>query len=265
MKMTPRLSSLIRILVGDTSSSVRFVRDGPGWLRRNLPKGQFLAPTPIEADRIEALAFETELAGAKPLWEGYAAVPDYPRPTAGSKRRSGQVRSPASAGHLFAWLAAERAATIIVEFGTAFGVSGMYWLAGLKGNSEGRLLTFEPNAVWAEIARANLASISDQFDLVIGTFEECIDSTLRLGQRIDIAFVDAIHTSAFVFRQFQVLMPRMKPDGLILFDDINFSDDMASCWRAISHEPCIVASATIGQRLGIVELDQTADDASIQR
>jgi predicted O-methyltransferase YrrM len=265
MKVMRSLSSLKRILVGETPDSVRFVCGGSGWLVRNLPEPHFSPPKLVDADWIEARASETERMGAKPLWAGYAAVPNYSRAAADSKRRSDQVRSPALAGRLFAWLARERAATIIVEFGTAFGVSGMYWLAGLKGNRRGRLLTFEPNAVWVEIARANLASISDQFDLVTGTFEECIDLTLRPGQRIDIAFVDAIHTSAFVFRQFDILISRMAPGGLILFDDINFSDDMASCWHAISRDPRIVASATIGRRLGIVELGLAADRYAVHK
>jgi predicted O-methyltransferase YrrM len=35
---------------------------------------------------------------------------------------------------------------LVVEVGTAFGVSGMYWLLGLRGS--GRLVTFDPNNVW---------------------------------------------------------------------------------------------------------------------
>jgi predicted O-methyltransferase YrrM len=263
MNLVRRFSPLKNVLSKDTPNSVRYVRKGQGWLMRNLPGPNLSLPKPIDADRIEAHASETERMGGKPLWEGYAGVPDYPRVTTDTTRRSDQVRSTALAGYLFAWLAAERDPSIVVEFGTAFGISGMYWLAGLK-RSHGRLLTFEPNAIWADIARANLASISANFELVTGTFEECIDSTLPPGQRIDIAFVDAIHTSAFVSRQFDILMPRMTPCGLILFDDINFSADMTSCWYAISRDPRIVASVTIGRRLGIIELGPAADRLTVQ-
>ncbi|MCI0428972.1 MAG: class I SAM-dependent methyltransferase [Rhodospirillales bacterium] len=252
MNVVRRLLSLKP--AGDASSSVHFVHAGSGWLMHNLREPRFSPPKPIDADRIEARAVATERMGAKPLWEGYAAVTNYPRATAESRRRSDEVRSSSSAGRLFAWLAAHRVAPLIVEFGTAFGVSGMYWLAGLKRDPKGRLLTFEPNALWAEIARENLAAISPQFDLVTGTFEECIDSSLLPGQRIDIAFVDAIHTSECVLREFEILLPRMTAGGLILFDDIGFSADMESCWHAIARDPRVVASATFGGRLGIVEL-----------
>jgi len=196
--------------------------------------------------------------GAQPLWEGYAAVKNYPRATGGSDRRSEEVRSSALNGRFFTWLAAKRRAMLVVEFGSAFGISGMYWLSGLKHDTDARLLTFEPNAVWANIAKVNLAAVSSQFDLVQGTFEENIESMLPPDRRIDIAFVDAIHTSEFVFRQFAILLPHMDPGGLILFDDIDFSPDMVSCWETLSRHPRVRASAAIGRRLGIVELDPSA-------
>jgi predicted O-methyltransferase YrrM len=246
--------SLLRSFGGRTAAiPINFIQDGPGWLTRNLP-ARFSPPKPIDAELIEARAAETQALGAKALWNGYEAVRDYPRATSGSARSSDQVRSTASAGRLYAWLAAERAASTIVEFGTAFGVSGMYWLAGLKSNGTGRLLTFEPNETWAEIARGNLAAVNEKFDLVVGTFEDNIARMLKPGGRIDIAFVDAIHTSEFVFRQFAILLPLMQPGGLVLFDDIDFSDDMASCWQEVARDPRIVASATVDKRLGIVEL-----------
>lgn len=263
MNLMRRFSPPKGVVAKNTPNFVHYRREGEGWLVRNLPESHLILPKPIDADRIEARAAATERMGAKPLWEGYAAVPNYPRSTADSMRRSDEVRSSISAGRLFAWLAAQRTATLIVEFGTAFGISGMYWLAGLKHDPEGRLLTFEPNALWAEIARENLAAISRQFNLVTGTFEENIDSTLRPGQRIDIAFVDAIHTSAFVLRQFDILLPRMTPGGLMLFDDIDFSGDMESCWHAIALDPRVVASATFGRRLGIVELGSTAGSLAV--
>ena len=255
MSISQQLSSVVRLITGYTPVPVEFVREGSGWLTKNLPKPSFSPPKPVDADRIEARARETEKLGAKPLWSGYAEIPGHPQPGAGSTRKSDDVRSSALAGRLYAWLASERSAKLIIEFGTAFGVSGMYWLAGLKRTPAGRLLTFEPNVVWAEIARTNLASIGQHFELVVGTFEESIGTAMSSDQRIDIAFVDAIHTSEFVFRQFEILLPRMRPGGLVLFDDIDFSDNMAACWRALANDNRVAASATFSKRLGIVELN----------
>ncbi|CAN5310584.1 hypothetical protein BH10PSE9_BH10PSE9_21780 [soil metagenome] len=156
-------------------------------------------------------------------------------------------------GRFYAWLAASRRPQVIVEFGTAFGVSGMYWLAGLKAATGGELLTFEPNTTWAAIADKNLAAISDRYTLTVGTFEDNAERVLA-GRTIDIAFVDAIHTGAFVRAQYTILRRHMQAGGIVLFDDINFSDDMGACWSEIAIAPEVAASARIGNRLGIVEL-----------
>jgi predicted O-methyltransferase YrrM len=142
---------------------------------------------------------------------------------------------------------------VIVEFGTAFGVSGMYWLSGLQMNAFGRLLTFEPNEVWARIAGENLSVVSSRFELTVGTFEENIDRVLRPGESIDLAFIDAIHTSEFVRPQFEAVVARLAAGGLVLLDDIDFSRDMRSCWDGIREDDRVAASVEV-ERVGVVEL-----------
>ncbi|HEY0792668.1 MAG TPA: class I SAM-dependent methyltransferase [Chthoniobacterales bacterium] len=253
-----RLTLLKRMLLPSKQRSdamrVDFVVKRPGWMTENIREPAFAPPLCPEWRQIEKQAAKTEALGAKPLWDGYKTVVNYPRATSDSQRSSDQVRSTARAGIFFAWLASRRSANLIVEFGTAFGVSGMYWLAGLKQNQSGRLLTFEPNPVWAEIARHNLAQISNQFELTVGTFEEHIDAKLGPFRRIDIAFVDAIHTGDFVRQQFDLLAPRMQAGGLILVDDVNFSPDMATCWQSLARDPRAHASITLDGRIGLVEL-----------
>jgi predicted O-methyltransferase YrrM len=128
----------------------------------------------------------------------------------------------------------------------------MYWLSGLEMNAAGRLLTFEPNKVWAPIARGNLDAIGTRFELTVGTFEENIDRMLRSGEQIDIAFIDAIHTSEFVVPQFQIVAARLAPGGLVLLDDIDFSDDMRSCWELLRGDSRVAASVEV-DRVGVLE------------
>ena len=135
----------------------------------------------------------------------------------------------------------------------AFGVSGMYWLSGLEGNNFGELLSFDPNEVWAEIAKKNLSGISNRFQLVNGTFEDNIDAYLGSDRQIDMAFIDAIHTSEFVFSQFEIVVARLAPNGIVLLDDIYFSEDMKYAWKTMALSDRVKASAAI-ERVGIVEL-----------
>jgi predicted O-methyltransferase YrrM len=157
-------------------------------------------------------------------------------------------------GRLFSWLAERRAPSLIVEVGTAFGVSARYRAEGLKAAaSGGRLLTFDPNETWHEIASRHLMDYDEMVDARLGTFEDAIDSCLKPGQTIDIAFIDAIHTNDFVSRQVEILIERLAPRGLILLDDISFSDDMARCWQNWATDHRVLASVAVANRVGFLE------------
>jgi len=129
----------------------------------------------------------------------------------------------------------------------------VYWLSGLEMNGAGRLLTFEPNEVWAHIAKANLAVIGERFELIVGTFEERIDGVLSPQETIDVAFIDAIHTSAFVNPQFEAVATRLSAGGLVLLDDIDFTSDMRSCWRNRMRDDARLAASVEVGRVGVVE------------
>lgn len=230
---------------------LQFELSGPSWLTTNLAQGipTLAAPgNPI----IEDQARKTEEVGARPLWEGYAALDDYTASTT-QARSSNDVRTMPQTGNFFSWLAEVRRPDRIVEFGTAFGVSGMYWLSGLEKAGTGHLMTYEPNSDWASFAEQNLLKISNRFTLTHGTFEDNAAATLE-PQSVDIGFIDAIHTDEFVTQQWAILKPFMKPGGLVLFDDINFSPSMQACWKKMARMPEAVASAAVVGRVGIVEL-----------
>jgi predicted O-methyltransferase YrrM len=220
------------------------------WLARRLPNGSLRPAVHPLAEKIERLASSTDRLGPQPLWQGYA--PQGP----GTVRLPSQVRIPRLLGNWFAELASQRKPSTVVEFGTAFGVSGMYWLAGIQSNGRGQLLAFEPNERWAAVARQNLSAIGKRFILQVGTFEQHIDQCLAATASIDIAFVDAIHRSEFVLPQLEMVVARCSPGALIILDDINFSPDMVDCWRRVSSDRRFIASAVLAQRLGIVELSK---------
>jgi predicted O-methyltransferase YrrM len=226
-------------------TSVSIVRAEPqSWIARHLRFNRPFKQMPL-IERIEERARITQAQGSQPLWEGYGQ--------SGSRRDSEQVRTNSSIGSLLINVTMQRKPHLVVEFGTAFGISGMYWLAGLEANNAGHLLTFEPNALWATIADENLATISNRYTLTIGTFEENLSIVDQRTEKIDLGFIDAIHTPAFVLPQLALVQERCAPGALIFLDDIEFSKDMHSCWEDISHDRAYAASAAIGN-LGLIEL-----------
>lgn len=242
-------------MFGTRDIEITSVKAGNGWLDATLPRS--FDPAVIDVSAVHARAEQTSRLGDRPLWEGYQNVENYPRATTGN-RTSEQVRTAEDMGALYAWLVSMRRPEIIVEFGTAFGISGMYWLTGLKIAGQGKLFTYEPNRIWAEIAEGNLKAISDRFTLTNGIFEEHAAATLT-ERSVDIAFIDAIHTSDFVYAQYDKLKPYLKNNALVLFDDIGFSPDMAQCWNDLANRAEVLSSYQLGDRVGLVELRLTRD------
>ncbi len=226
---------------------LKWIKRYPGtWLCENLGSRKQSVPQYNSfTNKIKELAASANNIGPLPAWEGYQQ--------AELIGTSDLASISSTMGHFFSWLCQKKKPSVIVEFGTAFGVSGMYWLAGLELNKNGRLLTFDPNEQWAKIAKANLESISNRFDLTVGTFEENIDSVLN-NRKIDIAFIDAIHTSEFVLPQLELVIERLSARAIVVFDDIDYSEDMKNCWNTIANSDRIAASLEVSCRVGIIEL-----------
>jgi predicted O-methyltransferase YrrM len=226
-----------------THLNLRWIKTG-GWLGRHLKN---VVPHAPRKQHIEAAAQATDRLGPQLLADEYGER--------GGTRAPAVVRSAPSAGDLYAWLVQRRKPGVVVEFGSAFGVSGMYFCAALEAAHTGHLYTFEINGAWADIAERNIRSVSDRFTLTRAPFEDQVDAIVR--NPIDIALVDGIHTYAFVQRQFSILKPRMSRGGLIAFDDIDFAKPgarMHEAWTDIVATDGIVAAVEVHGRLGLVEL-----------
>ncbi len=162
-----------------------------------------------------------------------------------------QVRSGTAVCRFFNYLALQKRPKAILEFGAAFGASGMYWLAGLSEHPDGTLYSFEPNTEWCAIARGNFAHVSERFVLTETTFEGQYRSVPAC---VEVAFIDAIHTKDFVLRQFDLVREVCAKRAIVIFDDIHFSPDMRDCWAEICARTDLPGAWQIGKRVGLVEL-----------
>ncbi|WP_081289897.1 O-methyltransferase [Mycobacterium colombiense] len=197
-------------------------------------------PPAVRKTQIESSARATEKLGALPLAEAYGQP--------GATRKPKQVRAASWQGDLYAYLVDWHDPRIVVEFGSAFGVSGMYLSSALR---QGWMYSFEINPSWADIAERNIKSVTDRYTLTRGAFEDHVGD---IPESIDLALVDGIHTHDFVTRQWQILQPRMAPGALVLFDDIDFNRGMGEAWRDICADPHVVGAVEVSKRLGLVEL-----------
>lgn len=105
----------------------------------------------------------------------------------------------------------------VVEIGTFTGYSSICLARGLPGG--GQLYCFDVNAEWTAIAQRywEKEGVADRIELHLGEAKE----TLRDWEprtAIDLAFIDADKPGYDSY--FELLMPRMKPDGLFIFDNM---------------------------------------------
>ncbi len=121
--------------------------------------------------------------------------------------------------------------SLIIEMGTAFGVSTS-WLA--MANPEIPVVTIEGNPHFAEIALKQFKAFHlENIQVVNAYFEAALP---RLGIEADkrlLVFIDGNHTSSATLEYFEFFRKLKNHNCILVFDDINWSSDMMKAWKLI--------------------------------
>lgn len=120
-------------------------------------------------------------------------------------------------GTFLSILARSIGARSAIEIGTFTGYSAICIARGLP--PDGRLLCCDVNEDYAAIARRYFerAGVASRIDLRIAPALDTLKS-LPHDARFDLAFIDADKVSYSAY--YEAILPRMRPDGLILFDNV---------------------------------------------
>jgi caffeoyl-CoA O-methyltransferase len=107
-----------------------------------------------------------------------------------------------------------------VEVGTFTGYSAIAIARGLA--ADGRLLCCDVSDEWAAVARRYFAraGLQDRIDLRVAPALDTLRA-LPTTPAIDLAFVDADKPSYRAY--YEELLPRLRPNGLLLFDNVLWS------------------------------------------
>ncbi|MFW6336083.1 MAG: O-methyltransferase [Phycisphaeraceae bacterium] len=142
--------------------------------------------------------------------------------TAAETGNAARMQIPGDQG---AWLTATVAAMnaqLAVEIGTFTGHSSICIARGLSGS--GTLHCFDRSESYTAIARAfwSRAGVDDRITLHLG---DALEKLAELpDQPIDFAFIDADKTG--YARYYDALLPRLRPGGLIAFDNMLWGGDV---------------------------------------
>lgn len=132
------------------------------------------------------------------------------------------------------------------------GVSASYQGAALELNGFGRLVTIEGRPEVAAIASRTIASLAlgSHVDARVGWFAEVLDDVLSEIDDLDYAFIDGHHEGAATLDYFRRISPRLEGGGIVVIDDIAWSNDMRAAWDAIRSDDGTADAVDLGQ-LGV--------------
>ncbi|MEY3343097.1 MAG: hypothetical protein RL090_781 [Bacteroidota bacterium] len=124
---------------------------------------------------------------------------------------------------------------VTVELGTSLGISSMYLATGFKA---GVVYTIEGCPNTSEIARKHFKEAGmDNLISLTGNFDDKLPTLLKDLGRFDCMYIDGNHTFEATTRYFETLLPHIKNNSFVIFDDIHWSKDMTRAWeKIIAHE-----------------------------
>lgn len=132
------------------------------------------------------------------------------------KTRDDAWQIPRQEGHLLYQIALSMGARLVVEVGTSYGFSGLFWGAALR-RTGGRLLTIDVNPKKVESARQTF--IRAGLDRIITVHQGDARAILpTIVGPIDVGFIDADKPATPAY--FDLLWPKLRPGGSIVTDNV---------------------------------------------
>lgn len=132
-------------------------------------------------------------------------------------------------------LARELQPVSALEMGACVGISAAYQAAAMELNDSGVILSLEGSDVLAERSTRTLddLGLSHRANVRLGAFSDTLDTALGDTEPLDWAFIDGHHNEAATMKYTSIIVPRLAPNAIVIYDDINWSPGMASAWHQI--------------------------------
>lgn len=139
----------------------------------------------------------------------------------------------------------------VLELGTSLGLGTLYLH---KGNPNAQIHTIEgcPNiSAFAKQSLDNfikddIHSLSQRENIFfhLGNIDEllpkfCQIENNKIFPQIDLAYVDANHRFEPTLRYFELILTKITPNSVLIFDDIHWSKPMHQAWEIIKKHPLI--------------------------
>lgn len=194
---------------------------------------------PIEERRKQLLADEREIA-----------VTDLGAGSHLNKSRTKQVREIATnalkkprLAQLIYRLAKDQQPLHMIELGTCLGITSAY-LA--KACPHAKLITVEGCPQTAAIARQNFSALNlDNVELQVGNFDAVLPAILNQHAKPDFVYIDGNHRKDATVHYFDLVLPEVTENTLLIFDDIYWSKGMKEAWAQIKKHPKVTVTVDL--------------------
>jgi predicted O-methyltransferase YrrM len=160
----------------------------------------------------------------------------------------------------------------ILELGTSLGITTAYLASP---DSRNKVLTMEGSeavlrvaqGVWKMLKLENIEWIHGNIDDTLYNIYRVQSSEFRIqnsdvsvqssevkDERIDLVFVDANHTYEATMRYADFLLNRLTEKGILVLDDIHYSEQMERAWSELKTDPRVTTSMDL-YHVGLLFVD----------
>ena len=131
----------------------------------------------------------------------------------------------------------------IIELGTSLGITTSY-LA--YANPDAKVTTLEGAKAVASVARRNIESLKiKNIDIIEGNFNDTLAAVVSGLSSVDFSFIDGNHKRESTVRYFQLLLPKITKNSILVFDDIHWSSEMEEAWEMIQKHSSVRCSVDL--------------------
>jgi len=138
----------------------------------------------------------------------------------------------------------------VLELGTSLGITTAYLASP---SSRNRVMTMEGSNEVLQVAQGVWKALKlENIEWVEGNIDDTLFNHAR--EDLDLAYIDANHTYEATMRYTDYLMPRMREKGVIVLDDIHYSEPMERAWEALKNDPRVTTSMDL-YHVGLLFVD----------
>ncbi|MFN0049257.1 MAG: O-methyltransferase [Cytophagales bacterium] len=138
----------------------------------------------------------------------------------------------------------------IVEVGTSLGVATAY-LA--MANEKAKIFSLEGNKdLIREAEKVKKALNLGNIEFILGNFDQTLPELLNnQKEKIDFVFLDGNHQFEPTIKYFELMLPHLHDNSILIIDDIYWSEEMTKAWATICSNLLVTISLDL-YSLGIL-------------